>query len=239
MEEKKELKKILPPYLPYKTLRNFIDNMKVGIPNRIDRSLMGTMAGSLRPLVISALEYLQLITPKTGIPEEKLIQLVKSEGVDRQSILKEILISTYTFLFVNDFDLKGATLHELQDSFSQTGATGDTLRKCIVFFLSAAKDAGMGISPHIKTTPGPRVGTKQRKRINPSQKLNGNGDDQLQPTIPQEKTPTKGISLENILLDRLLEKFPVFNPQWEPDVQAKWFEGFDKLTERFKNKSEE
>ena len=39
MEEKEEIKKALPPYLPYKTLRHFIDSMKVGMPNRIDREL--------------------------------------------------------------------------------------------------------------------------------------------------------------------------------------------------------
>lgn len=56
-------KKKLPPYLPYRTLRSFLDNMKVALPNRIDRSLMPTMSGAMQSQLIGALEYLRLIDP--------------------------------------------------------------------------------------------------------------------------------------------------------------------------------
>lgn len=46
MKEKEATKKSIPPYLPYKTLHNFLDSMKVAVPTRIDRSLMKSMAGA-------------------------------------------------------------------------------------------------------------------------------------------------------------------------------------------------
>ena len=30
-------------------------------------------------------------------------------------------------------------------------------------------------------------------------------------------------------LQILLDKFPVFDPSWSEDVQAKWFDGFNRL----------
>ncbi len=154
MEEKEEIKKALPPYLPYKTLRHFIDSMKVGMPNRIDRSLMRSIGGSLQSLLIAALEYLRLISPKNGIPEEKLNQLVKAEGIDRQKILKEIIVSSYTFLFVDGFDLQGATLRELQERFGQDWRKWGYFAKMYSVFSKRRKRCrNENISP-LKRKPG-------------------------------------------------------------------------------------
>ena len=68
----------VPPYVPYRSFRNFIDTLKQGIPARIDRSVMGTMSGALQSQLTTTLKYLDLIAP-TGQPKEALAKLVNSE----------------------------------------------------------------------------------------------------------------------------------------------------------------
>jgi hypothetical protein len=224
MKEKETSKKLIPPYLPYRTLYNFLDSMKVAVPTRIDRSLMKTMGGGLQSQLISALGYLNLITPDNK-PTEKLNRLVNSEGPDRQRILKEILTSSYTFLFKEGFDIQRTTLQELQDYFAQAGVTGDTLRKSIAFFMKASKDAGLTLSPHIKKTVGrPKGTTKEKRKINPL------------PHDPfSDPKDLMGSGSQNISLEQLLlSKFPSFDPAWPDEVKTKWFEGFNKLMEQFK-----
>jgi hypothetical protein len=193
--------------------------MKVAIPTRIDRSLMKSMAGTLQSQLISALAYLNLLTPDNK-PTEKLARLINSEGPERQRVLKEILTSSYTFLFKEGFDLQRTTLQELQDYFTQAGVTGDTLRKCVAFFMKASKDAGLILSPHIKKTLGRPRGAKGKAKIN--QPINGQSFD--------PDSEGQNISLEQLLLS----KFPSFDPVWPDDVKTKWFEGFNKLMEQFK-----
>jgi hypothetical protein len=85
----------------------------------------------------------------------------------------------------------------------------------------------------VKRTRGPRVGSKQKKRINTASDKTGNGalEDIV---IDQQKKQREGTILDKVLLDKLLDKYPTFNPEWPEDVQLKWFEGWDKLTGRIK-----
>jgi len=225
LEKLKKLKRMLPPYLPYKNLIGFLESLKAGMPDGIDQSLTKSLSGPLPHLLVSALEYLHLIVSKTGVPTEGLVRLLQAEGADRQEILRKIIRSSYTFLFEEGFDLSRLTSRELQDRFSQTGARGDTLRKCTAFFLKAAIDAGMELSPEIKTIPGPAKGSKQKRRTKVAKEATRKGD----------RKKTIVFQGEEMLLEKiLLEKFPPFNPEWSTEVQMKWFEGFDRLTERFK-----
>jgi hypothetical protein len=200
---------------------------------------MKSMSGGLQGQLMLALEFLNLITSE-GTPTEKLNRLVHSEGADKQRVQKEILTSSYQFLFDDGIELSRATMHQLQERFTQTGAQGDTLRKCMAFFMKAAKDAGMELSPHFKKVMGPRTGStriKRAKGISPSM------SQPQSPFYPQEiasPSPSPSPPLEDVSLEKLLlSKFPSFDPAWSPEVQAKWFDGFEKLMAQFKKKSED
>ena len=55
-------KKISPPYVAYKTLRNFLDGMAQGpVPKKIDRLLMVGQSGSNQAYILSALKFLDLV----------------------------------------------------------------------------------------------------------------------------------------------------------------------------------
>lgn len=219
MNEKAETKKLLPPYLPYKTLSTFFDSLKVAVPSRIDRSIMRSMSGSMQSQLIGALEYLQLITPSDGVPTEKLQRFVHSEGPDRQKILKEILSAAYPFIFKDGFDLQHGTSHQLQELFVSAGTSGDTTRKCIAFFQKAAKDAGVTLSPYLKKHPGRAPGATKAKR-KPKQQEERQLQVERSGILAGEE-----VSWEKLLLS----KFPSFDPAWTNEVKVEWFKAFKDL----------
>ncbi|MEE9614696.1 MAG: DUF5343 domain-containing protein [Thermodesulfobacteriota bacterium] len=219
----------VPPYIPYKTFRNFIGSLQQGVPSRIDRSLMGTMSGGLQQQLLAALKYLRLITEKGGSTEQ-LTRLVKSEGAERQKNLTEILQSSFPFLFRKEFDLENATAHQLEDEFKNVGAGGGTIRKCVKFFIEAAKDAHIAISPYILKA---KHGTKNSVvKSKPKKRKTFKRTPESEPSPPEQSKQVEWPQL-------LLSKFPSFDPDWSDEVKAKWFDAFDQLMKRGEKESAE
>ncbi len=214
--------KLLPPYVAFVSLLNFVDGLKRGIPGQIDRSLMKTMSGSMQAQMMSALKYLHLIDAH-GVVQDDLTRLVNSEGPERMQTLRELLTSSYPFLF-SDFDLKKATSSQFRQKFTEAGATGDSVRKCIAFFLSAARDAGVEVSPYIADTVRQPTDTKPRKPVSKPARTSGYSS---KGNVPQEQVtpPTNPISWKQMLL----AKFPSFDPAWPPEVQKEWFLAFNQM----------
>lgn len=222
MEEKDTERKALPPYLPYRTFRTFVESLRVAIPGRIDRSLMGTMSGTAQGQLIAALRYLDLITLQ-GSPTEKLTRLVNSEGTDRQKTLRDILTPAYTFLFHEGFPLERATVRQLEEKFNTAGASGETVRKCIAFFTAAAKAADLPLSPYIKGARGTRGNGGRPRRM-----ASGAAPQDSLPKSQADQTPydqSEPLTWRQLLL----AKFPSFDPSWSEEVKAKWFDAFDRL----------
>jgi hypothetical protein len=158
-----------------------------------------------------------------------LSNLVHSEGAQREQALKDILIPAYPFLFKDGLELERATHRQLEERFTQIGATGDTLRKCVAFFLHAAKGAGLKVSPHFKKVRGPRTGAAKSKRKEPPIPKAKTSASEESKTIHEHKSSQQSgdDSWENILLS----KFPSFDPAWPDDVKSKWFDDFKALME--------
>jgi hypothetical protein len=76
--------------------------------------------------------------------------------------------SSYGFAFDRSFGLETATSNQAQEIFEKTGASGETVRRCIAFFLAAAKDGGITVSPYIK--PHGRRRSASRKKGGPHPK---------------------------------------------------------------------
>ncbi len=219
MDESKEPKNV-PPYLPYKTFKSFLEGLRVAMPARIDRSIMGSMSGGAQTLLIAALKYLSLTTPQDA-PTEKLTRLVNSEGQEWQKVFKDILTSGYGFIFKDGLDLMRATPRQLDEQFETTGASGDTVRKCVAFFIAAAKDAHIQLSPHItKAKRGTRSTNNRPRRAATTVAETVKMDEGSAETQPPAQLGWSQM---------LLSKFPTFDPAWPPEVQAKWFDSFEKL----------
>jgi hypothetical protein len=210
----------VPPYVPYRTLKNFLENLKASIPSRIDRSVMGSMSGATQSQLAASLKYLGLTSDK-GLPTERLAKVVNSEGPERQKNLREMVTQAYPFLF-KGFDLQRATTRQLEEEFGRAGAGGQTIQKCMAFFMSIAKESEISLSPHIRPFQGASRAPRQKRATSP-----GAGVAERDPeTFVQSSGSTDGnLSWAQLLLS----KFPSFDPAWPDEVKTKWFDAFDKL----------
>ncbi len=216
--------KLLPPYITFASLLHFIDSLKRGIPGQVDRSLMKTMSGSMQAQMMSALKYLHMVDANGN--EDTLTRLVNSEGPERTSTLQDVLKTSYPFLF-NGFDLTRATSSQFRQKFTEVGATGDSVRKCISFFLNAAKEAEIEVSPYITETvrqqgTHSQVGESRQKKI----PFKGTGAVKSAPSSHKEPSvQASSVSWEQMLL----AKFPSFDPAWPDEVKKEWFTAFHQM----------
>lgn len=209
---------IKPPYMPYSTFKNFLGSLKVGaIPSRIDKSLLDRYSGSVQSWLIAALRFFGFID-ETGKPQPALETFVESDEQERKKIWRGIFDQSYGPL-VTGLDLTRATPGELSERFAAQGLSGETLSKCHSFFAAAADDAGVPLADHLKARGKPSGPRRSRKSRN-----NGGGVTDVPPP-----PPPPAVIASKTMREMLLEKFPAFNPEWSSEIQAKWFEGFDKL----------
>jgi hypothetical protein len=82
------------------------------------------------------------------VPRPRLKQIVDASPEQRKSLYKQIITAEYKFL--DGINLQGATPKQIESAFETTGASGDTVRKCIAFFISMAKAADVPLSPLIE-----------------------------------------------------------------------------------------
>lgn len=218
-------RKLSPPYVGYKTFSNFIDGFRQnGLPSRIDRSIMPNISGGYQKQLLNALEYLDFIT-EDGTVRPNFRDFISARGEMQVIKLQEVLRIGYPFLFEGDF-LKTATTKQIQEKFSEFEITGDTLRKSVMFFMTAAKQAKIELSPYIKPYKGRIKTSESRKNTHLPKPSAGGKINQVEGVV--------GHNWNQILLS----KFPEFDPAWDAKIQEKWFDMFAKLMHA-QNKTEE
>lgn len=160
-----------PALVSYGTLINFFNLLREhGEVQRIDRTLMPKASGSQVSAMLAALKFLQLIHDD-GKVTDALSRLVLATDEERKPLIAELLKARYDFLF-NDphFDLEKATSGQMAEKFRSLNITGSTVTKTISFFLAAASDAGIKVSPHVKPPPQPRVNGSPRRPLGAKRK---------------------------------------------------------------------
>jgi hypothetical protein len=219
-------KRRTPPYVSYRSFLTLLEELKRGMPARIDRSYWGDkFSGSTGTQLMSALRFLNLIDAN-GVPTNRLKDLVEARGVAKSEVLKKISHDSFTFLLNGSFEPEKATYAQLEEVFNEIYQVDrDVARKCIKFFTELVDDAGIPLSPFItRKSKSPR----QTSSVDKIPKRNGNRTNQ-NASIPQKKELVpQPLSWKELLLT----KFPSFDPTWPTDVQIKWFEAFDELLKR-------
>jgi hypothetical protein len=194
-------KKPAPPYLSFTTLNSFIDGLGVHMPTRIDKSLMGSMSGGSQAALVSALDYLGLRADEK--PTKALEDLAAAKGADRGPLWKKLIVAKYPFLFVDGFDLKRATQSELDERFRAEGISGETIRKCVAFFMAAAQVAGIEVSPRFRSIKsraprsfGTRSSTPRRRAKREEKPPEQNSDADSSSYVAASVTFTGGVIAE-------------------------------------------
>ncbi len=158
-------KKISPAYVGMSFFMKFINGLReTSIPPQIDRTVMPKASGSQISAVVNSLKFLQLLDSNSK-PTETMRQFVNATDEARPALLKSILEGAYSFLFNDpEFDIENATGQMMAEKFRLQGVSGSTLSKGIVFFLAAAKVAGIKVSSHIKAPSVPATKRSPRKK---------------------------------------------------------------------------
>ena len=219
-----------PPYVAYKTFISFVDSLKKAVPGRIDRSVMHTMSGGTQSHMMHALRTMDLVT-ESGITTESLKALVLSEGEERKkTLLQNCLFPGYPFLFTDPkIDIGTATGKQLLEQFENVGLRGDSIRRSVAFFLAGAKDAGIKLSPYFNKIQARSGAPKPRANNGVTSEESDGEEGAAKPKSPKSPPHSPRTADQNEWTDRLLSKFPEFDPEWSPEIQLKWFEAFDRL----------
>ena len=208
----------VPPYVPYRTFRTFLEFLQEGIPDRIDRSVwVNRFSGSSGTQLVTALKALGLID-EMNRPSADLEKLVYARGRDRREMIRMILERFYVPIFA--LDLKKATKNQFREAFRMFGTKEGVLTKCEAFFIKAAKDSGIELSQYIiaRTHGNARnVNSVSKHKIS------------INKQIDNSPTKTELSELHLNLVQRILDKYPEFDPNWDIEVQSKWMDGMTKL----------
>ena len=178
-------------------------------------------SGSSGSQLMTALKVLGLIDA-AGRPQKELERLVFAEGEERREVLGNVLRRFYGPVF--ELDLTRATRGQFHEAFRRFGAREGVLTKCEAFFIRAARDAGIELSQYI--TAG-RHGA--RRSAAPRASRTGGQAERPSPRSPDPAPSAVHPGL--VLAQRILEKYPDFDPSWSPEVQESWLNGMTRLYE--------
>jgi hypothetical protein len=169
-DPKADNKRPAPPYVSYASFKNMIGGFKEHVlPGRIDRSVLGNFSGIVGGQLLTALRFLGLIDLGNH-PQDSLRDLVSAANTPKWATeLQRVLHAAYTPLY--ELDLKAASPSQFSEKFMKTyPGEGSTARKSMTFFLTAAKDAQIEVSPYIMQNKKPRSGPAKKRTPK-----NGNG----------------------------------------------------------------
>lgn len=210
-----EEKRPLPPYVPVKTFHTFLETLNPP-PEVIDRSVWGyRISGALGSQAMHAMRYLGFADLGNRLTETGREYLQSDEQGGRQ-ILRTALLSAYPWLFDGSIDLESTTSQQLNAKFKAQGADGKVLEQAVRFFTSMAREAGIDLSAHLGRTR--RTSTERTGRPSPTRRKRQPTRRALTPTSERER-----------LLDKLVDKFPPFDPNWAPEVQKAWLDRWSEL----------
>lgn len=215
-------RKRLPPYVSYRTFRNFLDELQQHtVPARIDRSFWGErMSGSTGNQLLAALRFLGLIDGN-DVPTDRLRKLAIYRGTQRNELLRQITSDAFSFL--SGVDKQSGTYQQVSDAIhANFHLTSDVCRKCIKFYVAITADAGINLSNYI---------TNKVRTVKIGNGIKGvpkrkNSRTDIVAKIPQrmELMPDNG-SLDKMLL----AKFPDLDPGWSEELKIYWFKDYDIL----------
>lgn len=191
---------VSPPYSTYRQFVNLLNTLRdTKVPSRIDRSLFGSMSGGTAYSLMSTLKFLKL-TDNEGVPQGLLRELVVASDEERKPLIHRMLNAAYPTLMdgpLNLAEASGGQFDEhLRDEF---GIKGSTVDKVAAFFLAAAEDAGIQLSPHLRKRRPASSSSTPRRRIpkKPEEPEKAN------PKIPPDGNQAQPRQLSHVLTDLL------------------------------------
>ena len=153
-----------PPYTSYRSFMTLMNELRDHdvMPAAVDRSYLSKRSGSEQSALISTLKWFRLVD-EAGTPTPLLEEYIAADEERAKSLLKAMVETSYGSITDGTFNLRSATTSQLADRFRQFEISGSTLNKSVTFFLAAAKEAGIVVSPHAKAPAVTGNGNTKRK----------------------------------------------------------------------------
>ncbi len=213
-----------PVYVPYATLISALDSLKRdGIPGtgKIDKTLWDSQSGAIQGQLLLAFRFLGLIDERNRVLPA-LPPFVEASPEDRKPLLRTLIEEKYSTLL--SLDLNTITQGQLDEALRSFGIGGSTIIRAGRFFVKACQEVGIPISNRVTGKSRPNSSATPRKRKNGHSSRHQ--DDQA---VTGSDSHTKSSASASSWEEKLLDKFPQFDPDWPDDLKAKWFEGFGRL----------
>ena len=208
-----------PAYLPYATFLSALENLGThGIPRtgKLDKTLWDNQSGAIQGQIVIAFRFMGLINEKNEVLPA-LEPLVKSKGEERKIMLRQLIEERYDSIL--KLDLLTISTGQLEEAFRKYDVSGSTMERAVRFFVRACQDVGIPISKRVSDKVRVSSGQKRARRTNSVRR------EAAEEVIVPEPQPQPRRAWE----EKLLEKFPAFDPTWQDDIKAKWFESFERL----------
>lgn len=213
-----------PPYPPFSQWQRLLDALhddfrRRHLPSRIDNSYLKRLKvnPSAESNLQSALAFLGLVDGQRQ-PTETLVRLLSTEGLEARAVLREIVNSAYVPV-LDGLTPKSATPDHLSEKFKRGGSQDEVGRKGMTFFLGIAREAGIELSPQLRTRVRQPNTTSQRKKATQTISTPAPADGTPSPQTPQ---PQPAFKDQDDLIAILVAKFPDYNPEWDAEQVALW-----------------
>jgi len=209
-------KSFSPPYnIPFATFINTVEKIANDLPNKVDRSYLGSASGSIKGYLISAFRGFGLINDDLFVTDE--LRMLARSTDDRPKMVGDLLRQRYPLAV--ELGTTNATPGQLESAFAEMfpSVTGESRTKAMRFYLSASDYAGLPKSPLWKSpkVAGPKRG-RPKKTVTPTDnggKSGGTGSQEPTTrglrsfTLPSGTVLTVSIDRDVIALERAERKF--------------------------------
>lgn len=162
------------PYPAFHSLKTLCKYLKEhNVPGRIDRSVLTSFSGAVGSQVITMMKFMGL-TDEASVPQDDLHELVAAYDTDAwPSVLERIVRRSYAPMF--SINLETASPSQFSEHFRRCYPAADEVsRKSSTFFLNAAREAGIKISPYVMKNKKPRSAPTRKAAPRPK-KVNAEG----------------------------------------------------------------
>jgi hypothetical protein len=171
---------------------NDLLNIATFLPDQINTSIWPNYSGGIRSQLLSTFKFFGLVKEDGSYTPD--LKRLADDREGRPALLREIMKRSYVELLKND--LSKATPSGFDAELRKYGQEGDTHRKVMAFFLSAAKFSGIPLSPLIVKRGGMTV-TRNKRPVNFKSKDNGGQVSRETPPPPPLSAPMRTIQLDN------------------------------------------